>query len=139
VQPELRHRGPEASLRLCRCSITPVFPLKVINLPVPLVPYLLPWSSRNCSLELIRAAVSPPRCGLRPLVPLRQRDAHDRVHQTALNAPELFPKPLEPCRGQSPHLQRAFAVGPSGATTFRSGPQQLDLERPSEIGRFRFH
>jgi hypothetical protein len=36
-----------------------------------------------------------------------------------------------------PRLQRALAVGPSGATALMSGPRPLDLERPSEIGRFR--
>jgi hypothetical protein len=36
VQPELRHRRPEASLRLRRCSGTPVFPLEVSNPNSPL-------------------------------------------------------------------------------------------------------
>jgi hypothetical protein len=72
--------------------------------------------SRDWSPEQSRAAVSPPRCGLRSLVPLRQREGHGRVRQTALNAPKLNPKPLEPRRGQPPRLRRAFAVGPSGAT-----------------------
>jgi hypothetical protein len=36
VQPELRHRRPEASLHLRHCSGTPVFPLEVSNLPAPL-------------------------------------------------------------------------------------------------------
>jgi hypothetical protein len=139
MQLELRLRRPEASLCLRHCPVTPAFPLKVSNLPTPLFPCLLPWSSRDCSPELIHTAVSPPHRGLRPLVPLRQRDAHDRVCQTALNAPELFPKPLEPRRGQSPRLRRALAAGPSGATAFRSGSLPLDLGRPSEIGRFRFH
>jgi hypothetical protein len=35
VQLELRHRRPEASLRLCRCPGTPAFPLEVSNLPAP--------------------------------------------------------------------------------------------------------
>jgi hypothetical protein len=124
VQLELRHRRPEASLRLRRCPVTPALPLKVSNLLAPLFPCLLSWSSHDCSPELIRAAVSPPRRGLHPLVPLRQRDAHDRVRQTALNALKLFPKPLEPRRGQSPRLWRALAVGPSGATAFRSDPSR---------------
>jgi hypothetical protein len=109
------------------------------HLPTPLIRLLLPFCPRDCSPELIRAAVSPSRRMQRPLVLPRQRDTHGRVRQTALNAPELFPKPLEPRRGQSPRLRRALAAGPSSATAFRSGPQALNLGRPSEIGRFRFH
>jgi hypothetical protein len=35
VQSELRHRRPEASLRLRRCSGAPMFPLEVSSLPAP--------------------------------------------------------------------------------------------------------
>jgi hypothetical protein len=122
VHTELRRRRPEASLRLRRCPDTPVFPLKVSNLPAPLFPCLLPWSLRDCSPELIRAAVSPPRSGLHPLVSPCRLCAHGRVHRTTLSAPELLPKPLEPHRGQSPRLWRALAVGPSGATALVSDP-----------------
>jgi hypothetical protein len=69
----------------------------------------------------------------------RRRDAHDCVRHVALSALELFPKPLDPCRGQSPRLRRDFAAGSSGATTPASGHQPLDLGRPSEIGRFRLN
>jgi hypothetical protein len=34
-----------------------------------------------------------------PFGVLRRREGHGRVYQTALNTPELDPKPLEPCRG----------------------------------------
>jgi hypothetical protein len=111
----------------------------VSNLPAPLIRQLLPFCPCDCSLELIHAAVSPPCRVQRPLVLSRQRDADGRVRQTALNAPELFPKPLEPRYGRSPRLRRALAAGPSSATAFRFGPQPLDLGRPSEIGWFRFH
>jgi hypothetical protein len=96
--------------------VTPAIPLEVSNLHVPLVRSLLPWLARDCSPELIRAAVIPPRRVQRPLVLPRRRDAHGRVRQTALNAPELVPNSLEPRRGQSPRLWRALAAGPSGAT-----------------------
>jgi hypothetical protein len=105
AQPEPCHRRPIASLRLRRCFATPVFPLKV---SIPLVPliwsFLLCWS-RDCSPELPRAAVIPPHRGLRPLVPLRQREGHGRVRQTVLIAPRLAPKHLEPRRGQPPRLR----------------------------------
>jgi hypothetical protein len=76
TQPEPRHRRLVASLCLRRCFATPTLPLKVSNPPVPLI-----WSSllccpHDCSPELSRAAVSPPRHGLRLLVPLRQREGH---------------------------------------------------------------
>jgi hypothetical protein len=72
--------------------------------------YLLPWSSRDCSPKQIRAAVGPSRCVLRPLVPPRWRCAHGCVRQIAVNAPEPFPKYLEPWRGRSPRLRRDPAV-----------------------------
>jgi hypothetical protein len=75
VQPELRHRRPVASMCLRRCPVPPALPLKVSNLPAPLFPYVLHWLSRNCSPELPRAAVSPPRRVQRPLVLPRRRGA----------------------------------------------------------------
>jgi hypothetical protein len=99
MQPELRHRRPVASLRHHRCPMTPALPLEVSNLPTPLIWSLLPWLARDCSSELPRAAVSLPWRVQRPLVLPRRRDAHGRVRQTTLNAPELAPKPLEPRRG----------------------------------------
>jgi hypothetical protein len=104
--------------------MTPVLPLEVSNLPAPLFWSLLPWLARDCSPELPRVAVSPPRRVQRPLVPPRRRDAHGRVRQTALNAPELVPKPLEPRRGQPPRLRRALVVGLSGATAPVSAPSR---------------
>ena len=100
AQPELRHRRPVASLRHRSYPVTPALPLEVSNLPAPLIWLLLPWLARNCSSELPRAAVSPPRRVQRPLVLPRRRDAHGRVCQTTLNTPELVPKPLEPHHGQ---------------------------------------
>jgi hypothetical protein len=64
------------SLHPRRCPGAPEFPLEVSNLPVPLFLHLLPWFSRDCSPEQVRAAVGPLRCGLRPLVPLRRCHAH---------------------------------------------------------------
>jgi hypothetical protein len=105
VEPELRHRRPVASLRHRRCPMTLAFPLEVSNLPAPLIQPLLPWLARDCSPELLRATVSPPRRVQRPLVLPRRRDAPGRVRQIALNAPELVPKPMEPHRGQPPCLR----------------------------------
>jgi hypothetical protein len=139
AQPKPRLRRPEVPPHLRHPPRALEFALEVSNLPAPLIRPLLPFYPRDCSPELIGAAVSPPRRVQRPLVLLRQRDAHGRVRQTALHAPELFLKPLEPRRGQSPCLQRALAAGTSGATAFRSAPQPLDLGRPFEIERFRFH
>jgi hypothetical protein len=93
-----RHR-PVVSLRLPRCSVTPVLPLKVSNPPVPLIWLFLLCCSRDCSSELSCAAVGPPRRVQRPLVLPRRREGHGRVRQTALNVPELAPMPLEPRRG----------------------------------------
>jgi hypothetical protein len=69
----------------------------------------------------------------------RRRDAHGRARRVALNAPDPFPKTLEPRRDRPPRLRRALAVGPSSATALMSGPRMLDLGRPSEIWRFRFN
>jgi hypothetical protein len=96
VQPELRQRRPVASLRHRRCPVTPTLPLEVSNLPAHLIWSLLPWLARDCSPELPRAAVSPPRHVQHPLVLPRRRDAHGRVRQTALNAPELPPSLWRP-------------------------------------------
>jgi hypothetical protein len=122
AQPEPRRRCPVASLRLRRCPVTPALPLKVSNPPAPLIWSLLLCCSRDSSLELSRATVSPPRRVQRLLVLSRRRDTHGRVRQTALNTPELVPKPLEPRRGQPPCLRRALAAGPSGATVPVSAP-----------------
>jgi hypothetical protein len=124
VQPEPHRRRPEVPPHLRRPPHSPEFALEVSNLPAPLIRSLLPFCPHDCSPELIRAAVSPPRRVQCPLVLPRQHDTHGRVHQTALNAPELFPKPLEPRRGQSPRLGRALATGPSDATAFRSSPSR---------------
>jgi hypothetical protein len=99
TQPEPRRHRPEVPPHLHRRPRAPEFTLKVSNLPAPLIRPLLPFCPRDCSPELICAAVSPPRRVQRPLVLSHQRDAHGRVRQTALNAPELFIKPLEPRRG----------------------------------------
>jgi hypothetical protein len=53
----------------------PALPLKVSNIPVPLLPYVMHWLASNCSPELPRAAVSPPRRVQRPLVLPRRRGA----------------------------------------------------------------
>jgi hypothetical protein len=124
AQPEPRRCCPVVSLCLRHCSVTPALPLKVSNPPAPLIWSLLLCCSRDCSSELSRAAVSPPRRVQRSLVLPRQREGHGRVRQTALNAPELAPKPLEPRCGQPPHLRRALAAGPSGATAPVSAPDR---------------
>jgi hypothetical protein len=122
AQPEPRRRRPVESLRLRRCFATPSLPLKVSN---PLVPLI--WSSplccsRNCSPEQSSAAVSPPCCGLRSLMPLRQREDHGRTRQIPPIAPGLNPEPLVPRRGQPSRLRRTLAAGPSGATAPKSTP-----------------
>jgi hypothetical protein len=59
----------------------------------------------------------------------RQRCAHSRVRNVALNAPESFPKSLEPCRGRSPRLRRDLAARSSGAAALKTG-------RPNHAGRW---
>jgi hypothetical protein len=135
----VHHRHPIKPLRLHPCFATPALLLEVSNLPVPLIWLSSLYSSRDCSPEKSSAAVSPLCRGLRSLVPPRQREGHGRVRQTPLIAPRLVPERLVPCRGRSARLRRTLAAGPNGATAFRSSPQPLDLGRPSEIGRFRFH
>jgi hypothetical protein len=134
-----RRRRPEAPPHPRRSLSVPEFGLEVSNLPMPLFRQVSPQCPSNSSPELIRAAVSPLCRVLRPLVPPCRFCAHGRVPQIALSALELFPKPLEPCLGQSPRLRRDFATGSSGSTTPASGHQPLDLGRPSEIGRFRLN
>ena len=124
AQPEVRHRRPVVSLHHHSCPVIPTLPLEVSNLLAPLIWPLLPWLARDCLPELPHAAVSPPHRVLRPLVLPRRRDAHGRVRQTALNAPELAPKPLEPRHGQPPRLRRALTAGPSGATAPVSVPSR---------------
>jgi hypothetical protein len=104
--------------------VTPALPLKVSNMLAPLIWSLLLCCSRDCSPELSRAAVSPPRRVQRPLVLPCRREGHGRVRQTTLNGPELAPKPLEPRRGQPPRLWRALTVGPSSATAPVSAPDR---------------
>jgi hypothetical protein len=116
VQSELRHHRPVEPLRLRRCFTTPTLLLEVSNLPMPLIWSLLPCLARDCSPELPRAVVRPPHRVQRPLVLPHRRDAHCRVRQTVLNAPELKPEPLVPRRGQPSRLRRALTTGPSGAT-----------------------
>jgi hypothetical protein len=106
---------------------------------VPLIWSSPLYSSRDCSSEQSSAAVSPLRRGLHPLAPLRQREGNGQVRQIARIAPRSVPKPREPHRGRPPRLRQTLAARPSGATTFRSDPQPLDLRRPSEIVWFRFH
>jgi hypothetical protein len=116
VQSELRHHRPVEPLRLRRCFATPALLLEVSNVLVPLIWPLLPCLVCDCSPELPRAAVSPPRRVQRSLVPPRRCEGHGRVRQTALIAPKLVPEPLVPCRGRPSHLRRVLATGPSGAT-----------------------
>jgi hypothetical protein len=82
---------------------------------------------------LIRAAIDPPRCVLRPPVLLRRHGAHGRARHVSMNAPEYFLKPQEPRRGRPPRLQRDLATRSSGATSPMTGRRPLDLGRPSEI------
>jgi hypothetical protein len=76
VQSELRHRRPVEPMRLRRCFAMPALVLEVSNLLVPLIWSLLPYLAYDCSPELPRAAVSPPRRVQRPLVLPRRREAH---------------------------------------------------------------
>jgi hypothetical protein len=68
-----------------------------------------------------------------------QRGTHGRVRHVALNAPEPFPKPLEPRRGHPPRLWRDFAEGSGSATAPMTGRWPLDLRRPSKIWRSGFN
>jgi hypothetical protein len=139
----LRSQSPPASTR--GSTAPPPFPKRPrvrTQGEQPSHAFILPSIAQcphNSSPELIRAAVSPPRRVLRPLVPPCRFCAHGRVRQIALSALELFPKPLESRPGQSPCLQRDFVVGSSGATAPAFGHQPLDLGRPSEIGRFKLN
>jgi hypothetical protein len=139
MQPESAIVAPSIPLCLRRCFATPTLLLEVSNLLVPLIWSSPLYSSRDCSPEQSSVVVSPLCGGLRPLVPLRQREGHGRVRQIARIAPRPVPKPREPRHGRPARLQRTLVVELSGATALRSGPQPLDLGRPSEIGRFRFH
>ena len=105
MQSELRHRRPIEPLCLRCCFVTPALLLGVSNLPVPLIWLLLPCLARDCSSELLRTAVSPPRHVQRPLVLPRRGDTHGRVRQTVLNAPELKSEPPVPRRGQPSRLR----------------------------------
>jgi hypothetical protein len=69
--------------------------LEVSNLPVPLIWSSSLYSSRDCSPEQSSATVSPLCRGLRPLVPLRQREGHGRVRQPGLRL-EQSPSPGSP-------------------------------------------
>jgi hypothetical protein len=60
AQSKPRRRRPEVPPHLCRPPRAPEFALEVSNLPAPLIRSLLPFCPRDCSPELIRAAVSPP-------------------------------------------------------------------------------
>jgi hypothetical protein len=119
-------KRPGARTRGEKPSHTFILPCIV---PVP-AQFLIGVYSRRCS---------PPRRVLRPRVPPCRFCAHGQVRQIALSALELIPKPLEPSRGQSPHLRRDFTAGSSGATVPASGHQPLDLGHMSEIGRFRLN
>jgi hypothetical protein len=122
AQPEPHRRRPILSLRHHHCFVIPALPLKVSNPLVPLIWSLLLCCSCDCSLELSRATVSSPCRVQHPLVLPHRHEGHGRVRQTALNTPELAPKPLEPHCGQPPCLRRALAAGPSGATPPVSAP-----------------
>jgi hypothetical protein len=125
----VRHRCLVEPLRPHRCFATPALLLEVSNLLVPLIWSSPLYSSRDCSPKQSSAAVSPLRRGLRPLVPLRQREGHGRVRQTALIAPRLVPEPLVPRRGRPARLRRTLVVGPSGATAPK--PALAVRSRPS--------
>ena len=76
MQSELRHRRPVEPLRLRCCFVMPALLLEVSNLPVPSIWSLLPCLVRDCSSELPRTAVSPPRHVQCPLVLPRRRNDH---------------------------------------------------------------
>jgi hypothetical protein len=128
VHPACAHRSDS-----CAAGAPPPSPRRV------LAPPSLPRDSSACPqgeqpartlnlvitvllLTRLLAEAVPRRHVQRLLVLPRRRDTHGRVRQTALNMLELAPKPLEPRCGQPPHLRRAPAVGPSGATALVSAP-----------------
>jgi hypothetical protein len=100
AHPEPHRHRPVEPMRLRRCFATPALLLEVSNLPVPLIWSSPLYSSRDCSPEQSSVAVSPLHRGLRPLVPLRQREGHGRVRQITRIAPRLVPKPQEPHRSR---------------------------------------
>jgi hypothetical protein len=137
-------RRPEALPHPRRSSSAPEFALEVSNLPMPLFRQVSPPCPRTSSPELIRAVVSPPHRVLHPLVLSRRRGTHGRVCHVALNALELFPKPLEPRHGRPPRLRRDRAAPPHPRPTAsrwisgvrpRSG--SLDLTREDLISALR--
>jgi hypothetical protein len=56
-----------------------------------------------------------------PPVPPHRRCAHDHVRHVTVNAPESFPKFVEPCHGRSPRLWRDLAVRSSSAAAPKTG------------------
>jgi hypothetical protein len=122
----------------CAAGAPPPSPCRIL-VPAPLLrdPNASPQGEQPvCTLNLVvtalllarllAGAVSHHRWPASPCaVPFgvpRRREGHGRVCQTALNTPELAPKPQEPRRGQPPRLRRALTAGPSGATTPVSAP-----------------
>jgi hypothetical protein len=87
---------PETSLPPCRPPGAPEFALVVSNCPMPLISSLLSLCLRNSSSELIRTAVSPPRCVPHSPVALRRRGTHGRVRHVALNTLTLSLSPWSP-------------------------------------------
>jgi hypothetical protein len=72
----VQHHCPIEPLRLRHCFATLALLLEVSNLLVSLIWSSLLYSSRDCSPEQSSAAVSPPRRGLRSLVPPRRCEGH---------------------------------------------------------------
>jgi hypothetical protein len=122
AQSEPRHRRPEAPPHPHHSPSVLEFALEVSNLPMPLIHQVQHQSPRNCSPELS----APPRNlfhrGLHSLAPPCWFCVHGCVRRDVLNVFGPFPKPPEPRRGQSTHLQRTPAAGPSGATAPKSAP-----------------
>jgi hypothetical protein len=137
AQPEPHRHRLEAPSHPRHSPSVSEFAVEVSTLPMPLFCQVSRSRPRNCSSELVAPPLDFSHRGLRFLAPPCRFCAHGRVRRVTLNVSDPFPKPLEPTPWPPPRLRRALAVGSSGANAFRSSPRSLDLERPSEIGRFR--
>jgi hypothetical protein len=136
AQPELCHRRPVTSVCLRRCPVPPALPLKVSNLPAPLFPCVLHWLTRNCSPELPRAAISPPRRMQRPLVLLRRRGTLGWVRHipcARLGQPQASGTPSWPVCSSPVSSRR----GTERRHRAHVRPLPLDLGRSPEIGQCR--
>jgi hypothetical protein len=61
MKPKFHRHRPKASLRPCRCSGAPNFPLEVSKSPTPLIYLVLSYRQHNCSPEQVCVVARPPR------------------------------------------------------------------------------